>query len=44
MERLSQSEIEFVTRCLKATRKLHTSLDCGIKKASWNEVAYLNVH
>jgi len=25
MERLSQNEIEFATRCLKATRKLHIS-------------------
>jgi len=26
MERLSQNEIEFATRCLKATRKLHNLL------------------
>jgi hypothetical protein len=25
MEQLSQSEIEFITQCLKATRKLHNS-------------------
>lgn len=25
MNKLSQSEIEFVTLCLKATRKLHSS-------------------
>jgi len=30
MERLSQSEIEFITQCLKATRKLHNRLDCAV--------------